>query len=162
MWRDPETNADVMTALRGGEVPPAVHTMFMNLIVRSGRSDASLIPSIVSRDSHSRIRCFELRRVWARSPQRTRRQDSSEQRGDPSSRIRCLQSCPLASYALVVCPRAERDLGDFGIRQRLWNGGLIVFRRDPVRVGKASVVDESTEPSAVPDQVCWGWRRSVS
>lgn len=37
-WRSPETHAAVVGALRGGAVPPAVHTLFMNLLVRFGRS----------------------------------------------------------------------------------------------------------------------------
>jgi hypothetical protein len=40
-WRAPETHAAVLAALRGGRVPPAVHTLFMNLLVRFGRSEVS-------------------------------------------------------------------------------------------------------------------------
>ncbi|MEU1971452.1 hypothetical protein ABZ477_07340 [Microbacterium sp. NPDC019599] len=37
-WRAPETHAAVISALREGRVPPPVHTLFMNLLVRFGRS----------------------------------------------------------------------------------------------------------------------------
>lgn len=46
-WRAPETHDAVIATLRAGEVPPAVHTMFMNLIVRFGRSDAREIASVL-------------------------------------------------------------------------------------------------------------------
>ncbi|WP_426322312.1 hypothetical protein [Microbacterium sp. E-13] len=38
-WRAPETHAAVLSALREGRVPPPVHTLFMNLLVRFGRSE---------------------------------------------------------------------------------------------------------------------------
>jgi hypothetical protein len=40
-WRDPATNGAVIDALRSGSVPPQVHTAFMNLLVRFGRSHAA-------------------------------------------------------------------------------------------------------------------------
>ncbi|MGW9112203.1 hypothetical protein [Microbacterium sp. NPDC055683] len=40
-WRDPATHGAVLAALRAGDVPPDLHTMFMNLLVRFGRSEAS-------------------------------------------------------------------------------------------------------------------------
>lgn len=40
-WRDPATNGAVIDLLRSGGVPADVHTAFMNLIVRFGRSQAS-------------------------------------------------------------------------------------------------------------------------
>jgi len=39
-WRDPATHEAVIALLRAGGVPPAIHTLFMNLIVRFGRSQA--------------------------------------------------------------------------------------------------------------------------
>ncbi|WP_424467386.1 restriction endonuclease subunit R [Pseudoclavibacter helvolus] len=39
-WRNPATLAAVQGALRDGSVPPRVHTMFMNLVIRFGRTDA--------------------------------------------------------------------------------------------------------------------------
>ncbi|MET0781063.1 MAG: hypothetical protein ABWZ16_06060, partial [Microbacterium sp.] len=40
-WQDPATNSAVIDLLRSGGVPPQVHTAFMNLLVRFGRSDAA-------------------------------------------------------------------------------------------------------------------------
>ncbi|GAA4782988.1 hypothetical protein [Microbacterium gilvum] len=40
-WRDPATHDAVLAALRAGDVPREVHTMFMDLLVRFGRSEAS-------------------------------------------------------------------------------------------------------------------------
>ncbi|NYE18232.1 sugar phosphate isomerase/epimerase [Microbacterium immunditiarum] len=37
-WRSPETHAAVLAALREGAVPPAAHTLVMDLVVRFGRS----------------------------------------------------------------------------------------------------------------------------
>lgn len=46
-WRDPGTNGAVVELLRSGGVPPKVHTMYMNLLVRFGRSDAADLRSIL-------------------------------------------------------------------------------------------------------------------
>lgn len=46
-WRDPSTNAAVVDLLRSGSVPAAVHTLFMNLLVRFGRSQASDLRGIL-------------------------------------------------------------------------------------------------------------------
>ncbi len=46
-WRAPETHAAVIDLLRSGGVPALVHTLYMNLIVRFGRSDVSDIRSIL-------------------------------------------------------------------------------------------------------------------
>lgn len=40
-WRDPATLDAVTALLRSGNVPPRIHTLFMNLIIRFGRSDAA-------------------------------------------------------------------------------------------------------------------------
>ncbi len=40
-WRDPGVNGAVIDLLRSGGVPPQVHTAYMNLLVRFGRSHAS-------------------------------------------------------------------------------------------------------------------------
>ena len=39
-WRDPATTGAVVDLLRSGAVPPAIHTLYMNLLVRFGRSRA--------------------------------------------------------------------------------------------------------------------------
>ncbi len=42
-WRAPETLDAVVGLLRSGAVPPRVHTLFMNLVIRFGRSDAEVL-----------------------------------------------------------------------------------------------------------------------
>lgn len=46
-WRDPATTGAVVDLLRAGGVPPAVHTAYMNLLVRFGRADASILEPII-------------------------------------------------------------------------------------------------------------------
>jgi len=46
-WRSPDTHTAVVDLLRSGQVPPAVHTLYMNLLVRFGRSDASVLRDIL-------------------------------------------------------------------------------------------------------------------
>lgn len=40
-WLEPATMEAVVSLLRSGEVPPAVHTLYMNLLIRFGRSTTS-------------------------------------------------------------------------------------------------------------------------
>jgi len=44
-WREPETHGAVLDHLRSGRVPGPVHTLYMNLLVRFGRSDVSDVAS---------------------------------------------------------------------------------------------------------------------
>ncbi|MFJ4171739.1 restriction endonuclease subunit R [Paenarthrobacter sp. NPDC089714] len=46
-WKDPATNDAIMAALRSGTVPPRIHTLFMNLLIRFGRSDAADLKEIL-------------------------------------------------------------------------------------------------------------------
>lgn len=46
-WRDPETSDAVRAELAAGAVPPGVHTLFMDMIVRFGRSDAADLREIL-------------------------------------------------------------------------------------------------------------------
>jgi hypothetical protein len=46
-WRDPATHDAVTALLRSGNVPPRIHTLFMNLIIRFGRSDAADLQGIL-------------------------------------------------------------------------------------------------------------------
>ena len=46
-WRDPATLDAVTALLRSGRVPPRVHTLFMNLLIRFGRSDAADLQGIL-------------------------------------------------------------------------------------------------------------------
>lgn len=46
-WRDPATLEAVKALLHSGNVPPRVHTLFMNLVIRFGRSTASELRGIL-------------------------------------------------------------------------------------------------------------------
>lgn len=46
-WRDPGTVGAIVNVLRSGAVPPAVHTLFMDLLVRFGRSEANVIADVL-------------------------------------------------------------------------------------------------------------------
>jgi hypothetical protein len=46
-WRDPATTEAVTDVLRSGQVPPHIHTLFMNLLIRFGRSDAADLEGIL-------------------------------------------------------------------------------------------------------------------
>ena len=46
-WREPDTMHAVRAALGAGAVPPQVHTLFMNLLVRFGQADADDLRDIV-------------------------------------------------------------------------------------------------------------------
>ena len=46
-WRDPTTLDAAMALLRAGEVPPHIHTLFMNLLIRFGRSDATELQGVL-------------------------------------------------------------------------------------------------------------------
>ncbi|MFC9351833.1 restriction endonuclease subunit R [Arthrobacter sp. NPDC057013] len=46
-WRDPATLDAVTALLRSGGVPPRIHTLFMNLLIRFGRSDAADLQGIL-------------------------------------------------------------------------------------------------------------------
>jgi hypothetical protein len=59
-WRSPETHAAVIDLLRSGGVPPAVHTMYMNLLVRFGRSDASVIRGILPLTGAFHLKFWDL------------------------------------------------------------------------------------------------------
>jgi len=46
-WRDPATVGVLMSALRAGEVPPPARALFMDMLVRFGRSDAAVLRDIL-------------------------------------------------------------------------------------------------------------------
>ena len=46
-WRDPATQVAVMELLRSGGVPGPVHTLFMDMVVRFGRSDAADLRAVL-------------------------------------------------------------------------------------------------------------------
>lgn len=59
-WRSPQTHGAVIDLLRSGGVPPRVHTLFMNLIVRFGRSDASAIRDILPLTGAFHLKFWDL------------------------------------------------------------------------------------------------------
>src|SRR4051794_38993692 len=46
-WRAPETLDAAVALLRSGGAPPPVHTLFLNLIIRFGRSDAEVLRDVM-------------------------------------------------------------------------------------------------------------------
>lgn len=46
-WRDPATAGAIVGLLRSGGVPASVHTLYMDLLVRFGRSDVSVIADVL-------------------------------------------------------------------------------------------------------------------
>ncbi|WP_404429526.1 hypothetical protein LG299_09375 [Microbacterium lacus] len=46
-WRDPATVGTIVGLLRSGGVPASVHTLFMDMLVRFGRSDAAVIADVL-------------------------------------------------------------------------------------------------------------------
>jgi sugar phosphate isomerase/epimerase len=59
-WRDPETHQAVLAALREGRVPPAVHTLFMNLLVRFGRSDVADLEPLLPLTAGVHLKFWDL------------------------------------------------------------------------------------------------------
>ena len=59
-WRDPGTMPAVMDELRSGRVPGPVHTMFMNLLVRFGRSEVSDITAVLPLLSGVHLKFWDL------------------------------------------------------------------------------------------------------
>ncbi|WP_222855147.1 hypothetical protein [Microbacterium ureisolvens] len=59
-WRAPETHRAVIETLREGRVPPAVHTLFMNLLVRFGRSDIAELEPLLPLTSGVHLKFWDL------------------------------------------------------------------------------------------------------
>lgn len=59
-WRDPATHGAVIDMLRSGAVPGPVHTLFMNLLVRFGRSDAADLRGILPLMSGVHLKFWDL------------------------------------------------------------------------------------------------------
>jgi len=59
-WRDPAVTAAAVALLRAGEVPPDVHTMFMNLLVRFGRSDAAELRDVLPLVGAAHLKFWDL------------------------------------------------------------------------------------------------------
>jgi hypothetical protein len=59
-WRDPATPDAVRTALSSGSVPPGVHTLFMNLLVRFGRAEASELSEVLDLTGAYHLKFWDL------------------------------------------------------------------------------------------------------
>lgn len=59
-WRDPATTEAAVAMLRAGTVPPQAHTMFMNLLVRFGRSDAGDLRDVILLVGAAHLKFWDL------------------------------------------------------------------------------------------------------
>ena len=59
-WRDPATQGAVVDLLRSGGVPGRVHTLYMNLLVRFGRSDVSDLASVLPLIAAAHLKFWDL------------------------------------------------------------------------------------------------------
>jgi len=59
-WRAAETHDAVLAALRSGAVPPPVHTLFMDLLVRFGRSDVADLEPLLPLTSGVHLKFWDL------------------------------------------------------------------------------------------------------
>lgn len=59
-WRAPETHSAVIATLREGRVPPAVHTLYMNLLVRFGRSDIADLEPLLPLTTGVHLKFWDL------------------------------------------------------------------------------------------------------
>ncbi|MGC5077090.1 hypothetical protein [Agrococcus sp. DT81.2] len=59
-WRAPATHGAVIATLREGRVPPAVRTLFMNLLVRFGRSDVADIEQLLPLTAGVHLKFWDL------------------------------------------------------------------------------------------------------
>ncbi|KQZ85834.1 restriction endonuclease subunit R [Microbacterium sp. Root166] len=59
-WQDPATAAAVVDVLRSGAVPPQVHTLYMNLLVRFGRSSIADVVPVLPLLSAAHLKFWDL------------------------------------------------------------------------------------------------------
>lgn len=59
-WQDPATTGAVVEALRAGLVPPGIHTLFMNLLVRFGRSPVDELEPVLPLLSAAHLKFWDL------------------------------------------------------------------------------------------------------
>lgn len=59
-WRAPETHEAVIATLREGRVPPSVHTLFMNLLVRFGRSEVADLEPLLPLTTGVHLKFWDL------------------------------------------------------------------------------------------------------
>lgn len=59
-WQDPATHGAVIDLLRAGRVPGPVHTLYMNLLVRFGRSHATDLASVAPMIGAAHLKFWDL------------------------------------------------------------------------------------------------------
>ncbi|MHC2998527.1 restriction endonuclease subunit R [Microbacterium sp. HJ5] len=59
-WADPATTGAVVEVLRSGEVPPSIHTLYMNLLVRFGRSRIDELDPVLHLLSAAHLKFWDL------------------------------------------------------------------------------------------------------
>lgn len=59
-WQDPSTTGAVVEALRSGAVPPALHTLYMNLLVRFGRSSVAELEAALPLLAGTHLKFWDL------------------------------------------------------------------------------------------------------
>ncbi|MGL4255278.1 MAG: restriction endonuclease subunit R [Microbacterium sp.] len=59
-WKDSSTTAIVVDTLRSGAVPPHIHTLFMNLLVRFGRSDVAELEPVLPLLAAAHLKFWDL------------------------------------------------------------------------------------------------------
>jgi hypothetical protein len=59
-WQDPATTGAVIDALRAGAVPPGIHTLYMNLLVRFGRSSIDELAPVLPLLSAAHLKFWDL------------------------------------------------------------------------------------------------------
>ena len=59
-WADPATTGAVVEVLRSGAVPPSIHTLYMNLLVRFGRTPVSELEPVLPLMSAAHLKFWDL------------------------------------------------------------------------------------------------------
>jgi hypothetical protein len=68
-WRDPATSGAVIELLRTGAVPPEVHTLYMDMVVRFGRSSADVLRPVLPLVGAFHLKFWDLDDVGGRVSQ---------------------------------------------------------------------------------------------
>jgi hypothetical protein len=59
-WRDPTTTGAVVDLLRSGNVPPSIHTLYMNMLVRFGRTSVEELESVLPLLGGAHLKFWDL------------------------------------------------------------------------------------------------------
>ncbi|MGC5223419.1 hypothetical protein ACPW96_12620 [Micromonospora sp. DT81.3] len=65
-WRDPSTATAVVDLLRSGAVPPGIHTLYMNMLIRFGRSHAADLRGVLPLVGAFHLKFWDLHDVDGR------------------------------------------------------------------------------------------------